>query len=69
MALTKYINLHWKMHFLAMYSMQNFDIFCPPGPTMVCIQVKLQLVKYYWNFLQYNFKKLIQTLTSEVDWR
>ena len=35
--LTRYITLHWKMHFPAIYSMQNFDIFCPSDITILHI--------------------------------
>ena len=42
--------------------MQNFDIFCLSGPTIVRIWVKLKLVKFYKYFSRYNFEKLIRTL-------
>ena len=61
MALTRYLNLHWKMHFPAIYSMQSFNNFCPSGATMVCIWAKRKLVKFYRNFWRYNFEKLIRT--------
>ena len=48
------------MHFPAIYIMQNFDTFWPLGPTMVGIRAKLKLVKFYKNFSQCNFEKLIQ---------
>ena len=61
MALTRYH--HLPMHFpAAIYCMQNFNIFCPWGPTMVCIWAKLKLVDFYRYFSQYNFKKSIRTL-------
>ena len=67
MALTRYLNLHLKRHFLAIYSMKktsgHFNIFCPSGPTMVSIRAKLKVVKFYGNFSQYNFEKLIQPRT------
>ena len=70
MALTRYLNLHLKMHFLAIYSMQktsgHFNIFCPSGPTMVCIRAKLKVVKFYGKFSQYNFEKLIQPQNSYI---
>ena len=50
------------MHFPAIYSTQNFEIFCPLGPTMVHIWAKLKLINIYRIFLWYNFEKLIQTL-------
>ena len=50
------------MHFPAIYSMQNFDIFCPSDATMVRIWEKLKLVKFFRNFSEYNFEKLIRTL-------
>ena len=64
MALTRYLNLDWKMHFPAIYSMQNFDTFWLSGPPMVFIRAKLSIVKFYMNFSRYNFKKLIRTLQS-----
>ena len=42
--------------------MENFDIFCPSGPSMVCIWAKLILVRFYRNFSRYNLEKLIRTL-------
>ena len=61
MALTRYH--HLPMHFpAAIYCMQNFNIFCPWGPTMVCIWAKLKLVEFYRYFSQYNFKNSIRTL-------
>ena len=41
-----------------------FDIFCPSYLTMVRIQVKLKVVKFYSIFLQYNSEKLFWTLKS-----
>ena len=46
------------------YSMQNFDIFCPSVPAMVCIWAKRKLVKFYGYFSQHNFEKLIWTLKT-----
>ena len=46
----------------AIYRMSNFNNFHPSGPTMVCIQANLKLVKFYRNFSQYNFENLIQIL-------
>ena len=66
MALTMCLNLHCKMHFPAIYSMQNFDTFWPTDPTMKGIQAKLKLVKFYENFSRYNFEKLIRILQSCV---
>ena len=57
------------MHFPAIYSMQNFEIFCPLGPTMVRIWAKLKLVNIYRIFSRYNFEKLIQTLVDKRYFR
>lgn len=46
------------------YSMQNFDIFCPSVPAMVCIWAKRKLVKFYGYFSQHNFEKLIWILET-----
>ena len=65
-ALTRYRNLRWKMHFPAIYSMQNFDTFWPSSPTMVGIQAKLKLVKVYRNFSWYSFERLIRTPGNKI---
>ena len=48
-------------------SLQNFSIFCPSGPTMVRIWVKLKVVKFYRYFSRRNFEKLIGTLQKDLD--
>ena len=68
MALTTYLNFDLKMHFPEIYSMQetsgHFSFSCPSGLTMVHIRTKVKLVKFYWNFSEYNFKKLTRTLIT-----
>ena len=46
----------------AIYRMYNIDIFCPSGPTMVCIWANLKLIKFYRNFSQNNFENLTGTV-------
>ena len=41
--------------------MQNSDIFCHLGPTMVPTQAKLKLEKFNKYFSQYNFENLTRT--------
>ena len=59
------------MHFPAIYGMQktsgHLDFFCLSGPTMVHIQAKLKLVKFYKTFSRYNFEKLIRTLVWNIS--
>ena len=69
MALTTYLNLDLKIHFPAIYSMQetsgHLSFSCPSGPTMAqSIWAKGKLVKFYGNFSEYNFKKLTRTLIT-----
>ena len=67
MPLTTHLTLHWKMHFPAIYSMQNFDIFCPSDATMVCIWGKLKLVKFCRIFSRCNLENLIRTLETNHE--
>ena len=49
--------------------MQNFDVFCHSGPTMVHIRAKTKLVKFYGNFSRCNFENLFETLFTCADLR
>ena len=43
----KYLNLHLKLRFPAICSMQKCTIFCPSGSVIVALQVTLKQVNFY----------------------
>ena len=44
-AMTRFLNLHWKIRFSGIYNMQNFNIFRPLGPKMMRIWSKTNKIK------------------------
>ena len=40
-------NFYWKLHFPAIYNIQNYKIFCPSGSIIVVLQMTLKLVNFY----------------------
>ena len=51
-------NFYWKLHFPAIYNMQNYKIFCPSGPSD-----ETKISKFLpFNFSWYNFENFIRTL-------
>ena len=60
---SKYLDLPWKLCFLAIFSMQNYKIFFPSSSVIVAPWAKAKTSEFLsYNFSQYNFEKLIWTV-------
>ena len=52
---SKYLNLHGKLHFPVICSIQRFKFFCPSIPVIVHLQVTLKSVNFFYHILSFFF--------------
>ena len=64
---SKYPNLHFKLRFPVIYSMQNYN-FLPSSLNLKGPSVDAKSSKFLsYNFSRYNFEKLIRNLSNDLE--